>query len=156
MHMTKYRVSEEVEELAPNLVGVSPQNRGGAHPNMQVVQRILKSFQTDGYDPSRHLVGTVVRCTSETAKAFLVEHNKKIRDRRPSVPAVDAGAIPYGSLAGSHLTIAMHCVRDNLQSASLGCSAGALMKEDEKLSRAASKGLKYWVPREDTPHRRAA
>ena len=86
-YMLKYRVNEEPEAIAPRRVGVSPNNRSGADPNLQVVhQRILKSFQTDGYDPSRHLPGIVVKCSTLQAKGELVDFNLRFSSGRPDLP----------------------------------------------------------------------
>ena len=151
-YMLEYRCNDEPEHIAPNLVGVSPNNRAGADPNLQVVHnRIVKSFHIDGHDPSRHPPGIVVRCTSGPAKAALVDYNLRFSEGRPLLPSVDKEGMTYATLAGSHLTLAVKCVKDNMQSPHLLTQLGQLAKDDEKLRNVVNKGLKYWILKEDTP-----
>ena len=75
--------------IPPQQIGVAPANRGGAHPNLQVLhKRITTSFKEKGYDPSRHLPPIVVRCRSEKARKALIAYNKSWTEGRDGFPKV--------------------------------------------------------------------
>ena len=148
----QYRTSDKPLELKPHAVGVHPLNRGGSDPNLHALHgKILASFAKDGYDASRHNTPIVVECTSEKAKAHLLEHNKRFSDGRPGFPAVDEGAMKYGTLAGSHLTLALRCVEMDTPCLGAGRGVKHLLSEQPSLKEAVQRGLAYWVLREDTP-----
>ena len=88
-HLTTFREEPDVVNLQPDEVGVAPANRGGAHPNLQVLhERITASFEKDGYDPSRHLVGIVVHYRSEAGRTDLVEYNQSWPEGRSGFPHI--------------------------------------------------------------------
>lgn len=151
-YIKQYRETDSPLELKPHLVGVHPTNRGGADPNLQVVHhKILASFAKDGYDATRHLTPIVVRCSSEKAKADLVAHNRRFSEGRPGFPSVDDKAMEFGTLAGSHLTIALRCVESDVPCLSTGFGSKSISEKQPPLKLAAERGLRYWVLKEDTP-----
>ena len=150
-HLTKYREEPEVVFLQPEEVGVAPHNRGGARPNLQVIhERITQSFQKDGYDPARHLSGIVVHFKSERGRKDLLEYNHSWSEGRSGFPRIHKDQMQYGTLAGSHLTLALRCVKQGMVTPG-GMSLGALTAEDEKLDRVCNRGLPYVVLQEETP-----
>ena len=151
-YLKTWRECDETLELAPHQVGVHPENRGGADPNVQVLQnKILASFHKDGYDPSRHLPPIVVRCSSESKKAALLASNKRFTEGRPGLPPIDEKRMEYGTIAGSHLTLALRCVESDAPCWSSGFGAKKLIDKQPNLKLASTRGLKYWVLKEDTP-----
>ena len=151
-YIKEWRESDEPLELAPHFVGVHPQNRGGADPNVQTLHnKILHSFFHDGYDPTRHLIPIVVRCSSEASKKALVEHNTRLAEGRPGYPATDEKSMEYGTIAGSHLTLAMRCVANDVPCRASGFGSKSLAEKQPNLKHASTRGLKYWVLRGDTP-----
>lgn len=151
-YIKQYRETDTPLELKPHQVGVHPLNRGGADPNMLVVHhKILASFRKDGYDASRHLTPIVVRCSSDEARQKLQAHNKRFAEGRTGFPSVDEKAMEFGTLAGSHLTIALRCVESDVPCLSTGFGSKAIADSQAPLKLAAQRGLAYWVLKEDTP-----
>ena len=151
-YIKEYRETDAPLELAPNTVGTHPLNRGGAAPNIQTLHyKLLASFYREGYDASRHLTPIVVRCTSEQKRKDLVAHNKAYSEGRAELPGVDEKSMEYGTIAGSHLTLAMRCVAGDVPCKASGFGSKSLGDKQPQLKLAAERGLKYWVLREDTP-----
>jgi hypothetical protein len=151
-YLKTYREHDSPFELKPHQVGVHPANRGGADPNIQVLHhKVLASFAKDGYDPSRHLAPIVVRCSSEQAKANLQAHNRRFADGRTGFPSVDEKHMEFGSLAGSHLTLAFRCVEKDVFCLATGSGSKAIAEKQPSLKIAAERGLRYWILRENTP-----
>lgn len=151
-YIKQYRETDFPLELKPHQVGVHPANRGGADPNIQVLHhKVLASFAKDGYDPSRHLAPIVVRCSSEKGKADLQAHNCRFTDGRTGFPSVDERNMEFGSLAGSHLTLAFRCVESDVLCLATGSGSKDIAEKQPSLKHAMQRGLRYWVLREDTP-----
>ena len=49
------------------------------------------------------------------------------------MPSVDKEGMSYATLAGSHLALAVKCVKDKMQSPHLQTQLGLLTEDDEKL-----------------------
>ena len=131
--MAQWRLSDELEELDPQSIGVAKANRGGADPNINRLQNgILKSFDEHGYDPRRHLPPIVIRYTSEAGKAELVAHNLRFTEGRVGLPVVHADRMFHGSLAGSHFSLAVRCVDERQVSPITGKDLGRVGDNDEK------------------------
>ena len=110
--LTKESLFPEPKQLDPCTVLVAPFNRDGAPPNVKHIHHtILKSFKEKGFDRSRPHVGICVMYTSEEGKKKLLEHNKRFSKGNPLLPPIEDGKALYGSLAGSHLNLALRCIK---------------------------------------------
>jgi hypothetical protein len=133
---------KEPKQLDPQSVLVSPKNRDGAPPNIQYIHfGLLKNFITKGFDTTRPMVGICVQYTSPEGKAMLIEHNKRFSSSL--LPPVDEDKAMYGSLAGSHLNIALRLLQR-------GCNSPAgdvrtLCDSDPSLKDAATHGHRWWI-----------
>ena len=151
-HLLEYREEPDLVFLALDEVGVSPENRLGADPNLVVLHaRITSSFETDGYDPSRHLAGIVVHYRSEEGKKALIAFNQRFSQGRVGAPKIHPEKMKYGTLASAHLTLAVRCVAEGMVSPVSGKNLGRLVVEDEKLGRVVLRGLQYTVLKETIP-----
>ena len=151
-YLRDYHELEFPVELAPHQVGVHPQNRAGADPNVQVLHnKILNSFAVDGYDPTRHLTPIVVRCSSDKNRAHLQAHNQRFTEGRSEFPPADEKRMEFGTLAGSHLTLALRCIESGVVCQSTGLSAQAIVEKQPNLKQVVERGMRYHVLREDTP-----
>jgi len=136
------------KRIDPRKLLVAPANRDGAPPNIQHVHHgILKSFATAGFDKHRPQAGICVQFTSSEGKERLIEHNRRFSEGQPLLPPIEEGEVLYGTLAGSHLNIALRCIRAGLQSPS--CDLQALRK-DKTLEQVVLDGHMWWVLPEDT------
>ena len=77
-------------------------------------------------------------------------------DRRPrEFPNIDPKKLKYGSLAGSHLGLAVRCAHQRMKTP-LGLDLAAVVENDAKLKKVAGEGFEYLVLKEDTPSTRNA
>jgi len=137
--------------IPPDEVGVCPRNRGGAPPNLQVLhKRITASFEKHGYDPSRHLPCIVVHYKSEKGRKDLVSFNQKWSEGRVGFPKVNPKKMRYGTLAGSHLTLAVRCTLERMVTPQK-VDLGKVRDDDPKLAKVADQGLEYIILQEETP-----
>ena len=142
----------ESQQLDPNLILVSPLNRLGSPPNVRHVHHgILRSFQKHGFDKSRPLVGICVRVASEKGKAEVLEHNRKFTQGSPHLPQIleenfVSGPV-YASLAGTHLNLALRCLKNGTPSP-LGDQSD-LLSNLPSLKQVALHGHRWLVLNED-------
>jgi hypothetical protein len=136
------------KRIGPRKLLVAPANRDGAPPNVQHVHHgILASFAKAGYDKHRPQVGICIQFMSSEGKQRLIEHNRRFSEGQPLLPPIEEGEAMYGTLAGSHLNLALRCIRAGLQSPS--CDIQALRKSPS-LEAVVTEGHQWWVLPEDT------
>ena len=116
--LTKEALHSDPKQLDPDLVLVALTNRLGAPPNLQHVHfGILNSFLKNVYDRTRPAVGICIMYTSEEGKRKLLEHNKRFSQGSKLMPqvlqAVLEGGPLYGSLACTHLNLALRCQKQS-------------------------------------------
>ena len=101
---------KEPKQLDPESVLVDPNNRDGAPPNAQCVHHgILGSFADSGFDVTRPMVGICIEYKSDAGKARLLEHSKRFSS--PLLPPINEQKVRYGSLAGTHLNLALRTIK---------------------------------------------
>ena len=113
--------------------------------------KILKGFLEKGFDRTRPAVGICVKYLSEQGKKDLLEHNHRFTKGNKLLPPVNGEAM-YGSLACSHLNMALRCIQAGLQS-----PAGDLqdlMDDTGNLKDVVLNGHKWWVLPETVPAER--
>lgn len=146
-------IFKEPKQLDPRAVLVAPLNRDGAPPNrMHIHNRILKSFKTQGYDRTRPQVGICVEYKTAEGKAKLLEHNRRFSKGETLLPPIHEDLAMYGSLAGSHLNLALRCIQSGCTSPQGDISA--LVTEDESLKEVVMNGHRWWVLPEQVPPER--
>ena len=140
----------EPKQLDPLELLVDPSNRDGAPPNIQHVHYgILKSFALKGFDRTRPQVGICVKYTSAEGKARLVDHNRRFSSGTSLLPPVDDSKAMYGSIAGSHLNVALRILAHGLPSPAADLSN--LVESGTSLAEMVKGGHKWWILPEDTP-----
>ena len=92
----------------------------------------------------------MIHYTSDKGRKDLVNFNLKWSQGRVGFPKVNAKKMRYGTLAGSHLTLAVRCVLERMQSPQ-GHDLGKLVDIDPKLKKVVEQGLEYIILEEDTP-----
>ena len=143
-------VFKEPKQLDPRQILVAPLNRDGAPPNVQYIHHgIIKNILQKGFDRTRPQVGICVEFKSDEAKAKLLEHNRRFSKGVTLLPPIDESKVLYGSLAGSHLNLALRLIRG-------GCSSpvgdlNSLIVDDESLKEVVLHGHRWWILPEDTP-----
>ncbi len=143
-------LNSEAKQLDPHSVLVSPLNRDGAPPNVQHVHSgILKSFATKGFDRTRPAVGICVAYTSSEGKAALLEHNMSFSKGEALLPPIHAEGPLYGSLAGSHLNLALRVLKSGSYS-TVG-DLKRLLSESQSLEEMVTAGHRWWILPEDVP-----
>ena len=143
-------IFKDPKQIPPPQVLVAPLNRDGAPPNVQHIHHgILKSFLTKGFDRTRPAIGICVEFKSEEGKKRLLEHNQRFTKSCKLLPQVDEKVALYGSLAASHLNVALRLIHSS-GSSPIGDLA-ALTADDESLKDVVQNGHRWWVLPEDTP-----
>ena len=97
-----WRIPEYRESvlIPPHQLCVSGNNRGGQPLTLLVVhQTIAKSFQDDGFDPSRTPVGIVIWFTTSDAKSAAVSHNVRCFDGPQLYPPIETNEVKGATLS---------------------------------------------------------
>lgn len=142
-------INDTPKQLEPQTLLVDPKNRDGAPPNVQHVHKgILRSFQTAGYDSSRPQIGICVQYISTEGKARLIEHNKRFTSGSSMLPPVVEDKACYGTIAGSHLNIALRILSHGVHSDSADVTT--MVVPGSSLAEVTSRGHKWWVLPENT------
>ena len=148
--LNEHVVFKEPKQLVPRSVLVAPHNRDGAPPNVQHVHMtILKSFLTKGFDRTRPQVGICIEYKSDEGRRKLIEHNQRFSKGCSLLPAIDDKVAMYGSLAGSHLNLALRLIQNGASS-----PAGdirSLTEGDPSLGDIVMHGHRWWILPENTP-----
>jgi hypothetical protein len=143
-------VNMEAKQIDPRQLLVSPQNRDGAPPNVQHVHHgILRSLRVNGFDHTRPAVGICIQAKSPEAKRQLLEYNKRFSAGNPLLPPIHDDMAAYGTLAASHLNIALRCIKAGVPSPA--ADTGALAPPSSALSDLVESGHKRWILPEDAP-----
>ena len=100
-----------------------------------------------GFDSTRPQVGICVEFKSPEGKAKLLEHNRRFSN--DALPRIEEAKVLYGSLAGSHLNLALRLIQQGAPSTS--GNLRNLLEDNETLSDVVLKGHKWWVLKEETP-----
>ena len=139
----------EPKQLDPRSVLVAPLNRDGAPPNCQHIHhQILKTIITKGFDKTRPSIGICVEFKSEKAKKQLLAHNQRFSKGQNLLPTIVPEMALYGSLAGSHLNLALRLIQAGASSP-VGNLAD-LCDEQPALKEVVTSGHKWWILPEET------
>jgi hypothetical protein len=143
-------VNLEPKQIDPRQLLVSAQNRDGAPPNVQHVHHgILWSLRANGFDHTRPAVGICIQAKSPEAKRQLLEYNRRFTMGNALLPPIHENEACYGTLAASHLNIALRCIKAGVPSPA--CDIGALAESNAALKDLVDSGHKWWILPEDTP-----
>ena len=102
-----------------------------------------------GFDRTRPAYGICVKYTTDKSKQELLAHNHRFTKGNALLPPVTEDA-EYGSLAGSHLNIALRCIQ-----AGVASPAGMLkdlMSDAGNLKDVVNNGHKWWILPETIDH----
>ena len=139
---------KDPKQLDPRSILVSPLNRDGAPPNIQHIHAdILKGFLVKGFDRTRPQVGICVEYLSEKGKQRLLEHNYRFSKGQNLLPPIDDSKALYGSLAGSHLNLALRIIQGGGRSPA--GDLGSLFVNNESLKDVVQNGHRWWILPED-------
>ena len=141
--LTEMVLFHDPKQVPPHKILVAPLNRQGAPPNLQYIHfGILKGMQEKGFDRTRPQVGILVEFRSPAAKKALLDHNKRFSGSS-MMPPIHEDEVLYGSLAGSHLNLALRLIRARSQSP-IG-DLSKLLEDDEGLKDAVESGHRWWI-----------
>ena len=150
--LRQMKIYLEAKQIEPQQILVAPLNRDGAPPNCQHIHNgLIKSFLEKGFDPSRPQVGILVEFKSAEKKRELLNHNRRFTYGNVLLPNIEEDKVLYGSLAGSHLNLALRLIQQGASS-----PAGdlrSLAASDASLQDAVAHGHKWFVLRENTDPR---
>ena len=105
-------VFREPKQLDPSSILVAPLNRDGAPPNVpHIHQGILAGFFEKGFDSTRPQAGICVEFKSPEGKRKLLQHNYRFSRGSLLLPRIEENKVLYGSLAGSHLNLALRLIQ---------------------------------------------
>jgi len=142
--MVKYALCDEAVEVDPDEIGADMMNRGGAIPNILVCrENICESFKKDGFDKNKPMPGILKDYSRQQAKRqALILHNQSFTEGDARWPPVIVDKMAKGSLAGTHLTIAIRIHKHRVMSiAGEAFDVG----DDANLARVTTRGHKYWI-----------
>lgn len=143
-------INSEPKQIPPGHLLVAPANRDGAPPNIQYVhQGILRSLGKAGFDRTRPQTGICVQFKSTEAKKRLLEYNKTFTLGNPLYPPIDEAKVLYGTLAGSHLNLALRIIQSGLPSPATDVSK--LAPAGSPLGEVVESGHKWYILPEETP-----
>ena len=115
--LTDFGVWQEPKQLDPSSILVAPCNRDGAPPNVPHIHHgILKGLMDHGFDATRPPVGVCVEFKSPEGKRKLLEHNRRFSASNAQLPKIDESKALYGSLASSHLNLALRLIQQGAAS----------------------------------------
>ena len=142
-------INSVAKQLKPQALLVDPSNRDGAPPNvMHVHHTILKSFQENGFDKTRPQTGICVQYTSTEGKLKLLEHNRRFTAGTPTLPPVIPDTAMYGTLAGSHLNLALRILVHGV--ASPAADVTSMIEPGSSLEEVTKDGHKWFILPEET------
>ena len=143
-------INSEAKQLDPLCLLTDQANRDGAPPNTQHVHfGILKSFAVKGFDRTRPQIGICVQYKSDAGLARLIEHNRRFTSGSSLLPPVDDTKAMYGTIAGSHLNVALRILAHGLPSPAADVTN--LVEPGSSLAEIVRSGHKWWILPEDTP-----
>ena len=110
--LEEYAVWKEPNQLDPSSILVVPAHRDGAPPNVPHIHGgILKGLLDNGFDSTRPAVGVCVEFKTSESKRKLLEHNRRFSASHSQLPKIDESKVLYGSLASSHLNLALRLIQ---------------------------------------------
>lgn len=143
-------INSEPKQLDPRSLLVAPANRDGAPPNVQYIHYgILRSLQKSGFDRTRPHVGICVQFRSSEGKERLLAYNKSFSSGNSLLPPIDEPKVLYGTLAGSHLNLALRIIQAGTHSPA--ADVAKLVSPGSHLAEIVEAGHKWWILPEDTP-----
>ena len=143
------RIFEDAKQIEPHLLLVAPSNRDGSPPNtLHIHHGILESFRSKGFDPTRPQVGICVEFKSPEKRQEHLEHNKRFTKGNTLLPYIDEEKAIYGTLAGSHMNLALRLIAQG-GSSPIG-DLRTLVSNDKNLEDVVLRGHKWYVLREPT------
>lgn len=144
-------LNAEPKQLDPRALLVAPANRDGASPNLQHVHRgILASLAKSGFDRTRPQAGICVQFKSSEGKAKLLEYNKRFSKGNELLPPIEDDKVLYGTLAGTHLNLALRILRHGVSSPA--CNVQDIVEEGSSLAEVVQHGHRWWILPESTSH----
>ena len=126
-------LEQGLQRINPRKILVAHCYRNGARPNLSHVHSILKSIDNLGLDVSKFPVGICIKYETPEGKRKLIEHNKKFAS---ILPPIDEALAQYGSIACSHLNLALRIIQGLEDAPSL---------QDAHLQEAINEGLEWMV-----------
>ena len=119
--LTQDALYTEYKQIDPNKILVAPLNRLGSAPNVKHVHHgVLGSFKVNSFDRTRPAPGIVVEFRTPKGIQAILEHNRRFTTGNRFLPPILednlAGGPVYGSLAGTHLNLALRCLKNGVQS----------------------------------------
>lgn len=137
-------LNPEPRSLAMHLLLVAPEYRDGAPPNVQYIHHgTPQSLQKAGFDRTRPQVGVCVRYSTSAGKERLFGVQQALHLGEPLEAAL------YGTLAGTHLNLALRIIQSGV--ASLACDIRDLAPFGSSLHEVVHAGHKWWILPEDMP-----
>ena len=120
-------------------------NRAGQAPNIAVVHTSLyQSICRDGFDKRRPHPGFAIQMESTEMIAANIAFNKKLADGTDTYPPLVVSHMTRATLAGSHLTLLLRCLRSGMKSSLLGTSF-TINDDDDDLKKVVADGHCYWL-----------
>ena len=122
-----------------------PFNRSGAPPNFQYVHgSLLQNIVRDGFDPKRATPGIVIFCDDDASKKHLLEWNEGLASGNDLCPPVNKQRMVYGTLAASHMTLALRAFKAKMYSSITG-SVFPVPADGPMLHNVVEHGHNYYV-----------
>ena len=144
-------INKDPRVIDPRALLVAPANRDGASPNLQHVHRgILSSMAKAGFDSTRPQTGICVQFSSAEGKKRLLEYNRAFSKGNELLPPIEEDMALYGTLAGTHLNIALRVLRHGVPSPAVDVQA--IVEPGSSLHDAVHHGHRWWVLPESTSH----
>ena len=128
--------------IPPTQLLVSPQNRDGAPPGVPHIHALLKSFKNDGFSRKRPQSGICVELTDPKMKKELIAYNEKFTSGNPHMPPICEEDVLYGTLASSHLNLALRCLKAGTQSPVGDLKA---LADEADLKEVVTKGHEWYI-----------
>ena len=101
-------LDQALQRINPRKILVAPCYRNGAPPNLLHLEEILKSIDRLGLDVSKFPVGVCIKYETPEGKRKLLEHNMRFSSK---LPPIDENLAQYGSIACSHLNLALRIIQ---------------------------------------------
>jgi hypothetical protein len=148
--LKEYLISDDPQRIHCDKILCSPQNRGGAPPNIAYVHTsIATNVKVDGYSPQRPQPGLLRRLTDRPRIDAVVKHNEVFSGSSSGYPPIVKNMVGFECAAGNHLTLAIKLFAHKQKL--LGTGEVFESDSDEALKLVCQEGHLYFILREDTP-----
>ena len=150
-NMVKYGECDEPLAIDPDELGADMMNRAGAVPNISVCrENIGQSFKAHGFDKNRPMPGIAKDYSKNPQKLeALIQHNLKMSEGDPRWPPVLTKKMSKGTLASTHLNIAIRLHKHGVMSPT--GEPFSIAPDDPNLLRVTQHGHKWWLLSCDIP-----